>query len=423
MINYLIQSSLAWGLLYFIYWGFLEGTTFYRLNRYYLLASLGLGLILPYACQKYPGLGFSPTSSFDLPTVWVGWQDLAAQAPIASSTGGFPWLGALYTLGLLLMLSRFGYAIFQISALRKEAERLPGQGYELLLSNSTTTPFSFFKWLFWNPKVDPETSNGKPMRLHEEAHIKEWHSLDVLFLEVLQIIFWFNPIIYLYKRAIKNVHEFQADAAVLQHMSIRPYGQLLLYQARYNDSELLLVNHFFSKQIKKRIHMMTKQNSTRSRLLGYALILPAVFMMVLLFTDKQAQAEPLSDTGSSIFERITDPDEMPVYGDCSDATDAKSKKKCSNTNLINFIVKEMKYPAAAKKAGTEGMAVVSFTINKKGKVVDASIVKDVGNGCGEEALRVVKTLKTWTPGQKDGKAVNVEMKLPFQFKLDDKDKK
>ena len=112
-------------------------------------------------------------------------------------------------------------------------------------------------------------------------------------------------------------------------------------------------------------------------------------------------------------------DEMPRFPGCEDKASAKEKVQCANGKMIQFIINNLKYPKAAKEKKVEGKVFISFTVNKKGKVTKAKIKKDIGAGCGDAALAVVNKMKevTWIPGKKGGKAVGVEMVLPFMFKL------
>jgi TonB family protein len=264
---------------------------------------------------------------------------------------------------------------------------------------------------------------GAAILAHELAHVRRRHSLDVLLIEFVQVFLWFHPLLPLIKRSIRNVHEYQADADVLKQVPVRPYGQILLYQARCNDPQLLLVNHFFTTQIKQRIMMMTRKPSSKRQLWAYALAMPALVMMSLFFLQTEANAEENTPVSTMAVQTTTetDPDQMPVFPGCEDA--GETQQQCSNQKLISFIIKNLKYPQTAKKEGVEGMALISFKINAAGEVIDAKIEKDPGAGCGAEALRIVTEMPKWKPGIKDGKAVAVEMKLPFQFKLDDKDQK
>lgn len=429
MIAYLLSSSLCWFVCYGFYWFFLRRQTFFHYNRSYLLLSLLAGLLLPlfgqYLHTAYPA---EPMVA-ELPVVYIGWMDpvafaeaeIAQTSPVVSTR---EWLGLAYGLGLLLFLGRFLWGFYRLDSLRQNSKIYHYGGYRVYETRDIRSPFSFFRLIFWNPVIDLYSSEGQAIFAHERAHIQLGHSYDLLLLEVLRVIFWFNPIFYYYKKSLRNVHEYQADAAVLERVPVRPYGQMLLYQARYNSVNLLPMGNYFStKQIKERIMMMTKQPSSRRKLWLYFAALPNLLLLGMLTFQMEATAEI---PGAILTEAITvetDPDEMPSFAGCEGETNAELKKKCSFEHLIAYVSKNLKYPAAAKSAGKEGMAVVSFTIAADGSVSAVSLVADPGEGMGAEAVRVVKGMPLWTPGTKDGQAVSVEMKLPIKFKLDESDQK
>lgn len=118
-------------------------------------------------------------------------------------------------------------------------------------------------------------------------------------------------------------------------------------------------------------------------------------------------------------------EEMPRFPGCEDLdADAEEKRKCSNQKLVEYIYTTVKYPEADRKAGVEGVAVIQFVVDKSGAIRDAKISRDLGEQCGNEALRAVKSMATadikWRPGMESGKAVNVQFTLPVNFRLESK---
>ncbi|MEM6380207.1 MAG: TonB family protein, partial [Bacteroidota bacterium] len=426
---YLQPTTLSWFLLYGIYYVFLRQRTFYQYNRWFLIGTLLGGALLPllpdYLAAEIP----AEQLLLDLPVVYVGWFDplVFEENMLEASSGTSIWpslLWSIYLAGALLFFSRFCYGLYRLYRVKKTAEYLVHQDYTLLKSKKVPSPFSFFRYVYWNPKLNLQQEEGAAILAHELAHVRRGHSLDILFLELLQILLWFHPLIPIIKKSIRNVHEYQADADVLKQVPVRPYGQILLYQARYNDPQLLLVNHFFTTQIKQRIIMMTRKPSSKRQLWAYALAMPVLVVMGLLFLQTEAYAHlnmPTENLPVELTDYTTDPDKMPVFEGCQDA--GENQKDCSNQQMFQYILKNMKYPKAAKDAGVEGMAVISFKIDASGKVIDAKIIKDPGAGCGETALGIVNSMPKWQPGMKDGKPVAVEMKLPFKFALEGKDEK
>ena len=111
-------------------------------------------------------------------------------------------------------------------------------------------------------------------------------------------------------------------------------------------------------------------------------------------------------------------DEMPYFPGCNDfGNDTEGKRNCSNYNLVSFISTHLKYPEEAKKEGLEGTVIVSFVITKDGTVTDPYVLKDIGGGCGEEALTILKNMPLWEPAIHQGEKVNVKLNLPVKFNL------
>ena len=117
----------------------------------------------------------------------------------------------------------------------------------------------------------------------------------------------------------------------------------------------------------------------------------------------------------------SNPEQMPVFPECATITDKVAMKSCSDQKLMSFVAKNVKYPKQALDENTTGTTVIKFIITKKGTIKDAQIVRDLGNGCGKEALRVVNEMNkqgiVWIPGQEAGKKVDVLYHLPISFKL------
>ncbi|MBU0488346.1 MAG: energy transducer TonB [Bacteroidetes bacterium] len=154
--------------------------------------------------------------------------------------------------------------------------------------------------------------------------------------------------------------------------------------------------------------MKTKPSKINVLLLATATVLVAVFSSFT--TDKASAAYGIELWQISVVPSPMDEvEKMPEYPGGHQA-------------MVDFIIKNLKYPEAAKKNNVQGQVIISFVVDKNGKVKDVKVVSGIGSGCDEEAVRVVQAMPAWTPGTSKGKAVDVEMKLPFAFKLDDKKK-
>jgi TonB family protein len=296
MLTYFLQVNLCWLLFYALYYVLLSKETFFTLNRIYLIISLLAGLLLPLSADwlrtETPLFIYVPMDSIMLPEFVVGMKEQAVLLPKDTEGGNFlTWwtlLIALYQLGVGFMAIRFIYGLFHIYKIFKTTTIEKESGY--IISNTVihpdtsgkgllAQPFSFFNMIFID-KNKYQTIEYQNIMQHEKAHARQLHSLDVVFLELLKIVFWYSPIVYLYRHSLRNIHEYLADAAVLRSVSKKQYGTLLIQQAQ-SANVLALVNPFFS-QLKKRIVMMTRNPSKRRSLVKYTLAVP-VFLLLVSF--------------------------------------------------------------------------------------------------------------------------------------------
>ncbi len=377
-------------------------------------------------------------------TITVGVQQMESQIaavvaqPVSPQIALQDILLAIYLIGVFIASIRLGVGLFQIVQHYRQSEQLTMPGYTLLLSPETHLPFSFFGFLFQSASAKYTPQEIDQITRHEMTHIKEHHSVDVLLTELLTIVFWCSPLIYCYKRSLRNLHEYLADENVLRKTSKKQYGQLLLQQFQQGPG-MAMANNFIHSQLKKRIHMMTKKRSSDTARWKYLLVIPilAGLFFALANTDLHAQKQNTDKTESKMnTERMHpvfkarnqgDPiytvvEEMPRFKGCEEVADKIERERCAQEKLLKFIYTNIKYPEAARKAGIEGTVIVRFVIDKTGKVTSPELLRDVGAGCGEEALRVVSSMPDWIPGKQRGKNVAVYFNLPIKYRLDGKAK-
>lgn len=443
MITYFFSVLICWAACLALYAGLLQKEKFFHLNRAYLLLTLVLGLLIP-AVNWFPAAA-TPMAGLIPATRWLP-ELTITNAPVLTDPGttgltlGQALLG-LYLLGCTWMTFRFFRQLYRVAVLVNSGEKTRLPEYTLVESNRVSTPFSFLGFLFRNPDQDYEPAEWQAVRNHEYAHIRQGHSLDLLLLEIIGIFCWWCPLWYGYNRALRNVHEYLADEAVIRQLPTRDYGQLLIRQCLSQPAPALAHGLRHHSQLKNRIAMMTKISSSRMALAKYFALLPLLGFLTVACSQTepvemtQAQAEKYKPTGQVIDTVTTyDPDtynetteyitsdlyqeveQMPVFGSCPDLK-GEELEKCSLNNLMQFLISNMKYPEEAKKAKVEGMVVANFVIFTSGQVGNVQIKKSVSPECDAEVVRLIKMMPNWSPGYHDGKAVNVEFSLPVKFRL------
>lgn len=262
-IGIIVLSS---GLFLLLYVLFLRKEKYHQLNRFYLLFSLTFSSLLPFLKFSIPEQHLTPSTQIILTTV--------------TETSAIPFGKILYGIGVLL------FFIFFLFKLVKVLRQILGKpftemnGLKLINQAGQKVPFSFFRYVV----VDFAAFEPEELDLvlrHEAAHAKQWHTLDLLFVEVMGVVCWFNPFVWVYKSALKSVHEYAADAAVIQSNVPRDdYFDLILKQIR-RQNRLAPVHSFSATAIKGRIRMMAATVHGRHRWMRYLLLIPVVTLLVV----------------------------------------------------------------------------------------------------------------------------------------------
>jgi hypothetical protein len=206
--------------------------------------------------------------------------------PIEPSTPILPYvLWSLYGLGVFIFGSRFALNLFRLKRKIETAETLPKHGFTLALLPQTIVPHSFFRWIFLSRKRYDNNEIAPEVLAHEATHVRQKHSLDILFIEFLQVFFWFNPLIWLSKKSIKLNHEFLADRGALEDDSdVYHYQHILLSYASSAD-HAALESPFNYSLTKKRILMLSKTISRKRAIVSALLLLPVLTGCVLAFNN------------------------------------------------------------------------------------------------------------------------------------------
>lgn len=401
MISYLLTASLYMLLFYSLYALLFRRNTFFGLNRAYLVGTLLAALLLPFVEVPAHPMAILPLQHLVLPTFVV---DGSTQSTTPAHWLGLPWFWLLYGLGSGIMLARLLLNLRAVLRVIRQGVPEPGPAYtRVMLPHDRLPSFSFGRFLVLN-QTDALAQSATLIR-HEEAHIRQQHTADILFLELVKIGFWFNPALWLYKHSLQEVHEFLADRAVLQTPQPDYPQQLVAYVLKVSPADL--ITPFVSRStLKQRIIMLQKPASSRKALVSYALILPLTGLLLMC-----TQAEQDQPQSTAARQAAT------VKGDILTVVDQSPEFPGGMAGLGNFIGRNIKYPAAAEKAGIEGRVFVSFVVTTSGDVTDIRILKDVGFGTGEEAKRVVSLMPRWIPAKHKGEVVNVRFNLPINFQL------
>jgi TonB family protein len=416
-INYMIEANLCLCQVLGLYLIFLRRETAFQIQRMVLLAGSVLSLVFPLIHSGAAHPGFA-VSSF-LPTVWLPEVVVTPLGSSGSLTSGSLWSSSLFLfyagvciILLVLFIIRLRKVLLLISKTSPTYER---DGFKIIELPAPFTTFSFFRFIFLGSTENLSPRDKDRMFRHELAHGQNYHSIDILWINLLQIFFWMNPAIALYRKILIQLHEFQADARAAKNDEPNEYCSLLAKVA-LESADFKLANHFSNSLIIKRINMirMHKKNIAPWRMALLITCATSFFYLIVNSDQVMAQEKPSS---------LPTPNPAMPPDDMVFMVVEKSAEYQPNgfDGLKSFIASNLKYPAEARKQGVEGSVFVSFIVEKDGAVTDATVVKGLSPEMDEEAVRVTK-LTRWIPGQQSGKIVRSRFVLPIKYALDKKGK-
>jgi hypothetical protein len=311
METYILKSSLFLGIFLGAYYLLLSREKMHRFNRFYLLSSLVFSLVLPFVViPLYVVAEVQPAPPIPVETMQM-LPAMPVSQPAAPPVNYRAYAAIIgYTVIVALLAVRFVLNIWRFYRVKRQNTVSGYQGATLVLMDEEVLPHTFLNTIFINKKEYERRLIEPELLTHELAHVRQRHTLDVLFVELLKTVFWFNPLLYLYKKAIQTNHEFLADEAVLaQHNNIPTYQLLLLDKATPPLAYALASSINFSTT-KKRFAMMTKTTSKTRRTLLQALMLPVVVITTTLLCHEVIAQEPKvakktqqKTVASSTFER------------------------------------------------------------------------------------------------------------------------
>ncbi|WP_452229629.1 MULTISPECIES: M56 family metallopeptidase [unclassified Lacinutrix] len=473
MLHYILQTIVFQLLFLVVYDLFLKRETFFNYNRIYLLSTGLLSLILPFiqmesfkniVTQKYRIL---------LPEVILGDANNVNAITVVNQDVYAIWNYILY-IGICIAAFVFAYKIIQIIRLIIDNQRYKKGNLIVVRLKESNTAFSFFNYVFLGEDIEEKDHDA--IFKHEQIHVLQKHTLDLLFFEILRILFWYNPMVYMYQNRIANVHEFIADKKAAKNNNKKYYENLL--SQIFNVKQISLVNPFFKQSlIKKRIVMLQKSKSKKRNLIKYAMLLPVLACMLIYTSCSQEEgtAVPLDQDMEQVVEKfrnqlqtenstltkaerlelaeyiidefkanvedngktssgsisassITSSDEVPfsvienvpVFPGCEGEVDNKERKKCMAGKISNFVNKNFNIGLAQElglKSGKHRISV-QFIVDKNGDVVDVK-ARAPHPKLEVEAIRIVSLLPKMKPGMHLGKAVSVPYGFPIQFQINE----
>ena len=425
---YLVVSAISLAMMLVVYRMTLSRTTFHGFNRGVLLCSLALAATVPLMHFQSVSSKAAAPINYMMNEIMV-YADAPAQTDYVQADSSISWASVLtlvYMVGVIICLFRVAIGILSSEILCHRRSRALADGSHLVITDRNFAPFSWRNYIVISRK-DYE-ANGAMIITHEQAHVRHHHSFDLILAQLFCAFQWFNPAAWMLKRSLMEVHEFEADASVLEHGFDERRYQICLVRAALQGSFATTTNNFANCSTKKRIVMMNRHSTNPWARLRVLLMLPAVALSVIFASAcKQDATEDINQpvkTESAISEKEivieVEPEELP--DDVFVVVEEMPEFPGGTMAFLQFLASNIKYPAECKEKGIQGRVLVSFIVNKDGSIIDPEVVQSVDPALDAVALKVVSSMPNWKPGTQGGVPVRVQYTVPVNFRLDREEK-
>lgn len=288
---YLAESTICLLLFTLIYSLFLSKTTYFQWNRWYLIGSVFFALLIPLISLPiwiYDNPHeISNTFHWNLISGAIGLtkESLPLSDQSFKKTPDLSLLiftfGTIYLTGVMYNLWAFIKNLRVIVDLIHQSKKIQEESYYSVYIQTTLPTFSFMRYIFLEPTVSQLNQEELSQVIHhEQIHVRQKHTMDLLLMEIVGIVFWFNPTINYLKKSLKLVHEFLVDADVVKHRDLKQYSHLLLKLA-LQQNNVSIANGISNNQILNRITMLTQPKSNQTQKLRFLIALPALVLMLI----------------------------------------------------------------------------------------------------------------------------------------------
>ena len=483
IINFFLETLICFSLFFAVYYFLLRNEACFQYNRLYLLATALISITFPLINVPVSTASAALHSITVEQVIYLPEVVVDAEKPAKAAANTNYWLNVvmvIYFTGIAFVLVRLIIELFKIASLYRQARKEATIEGNIIFTNGKAPTFSFLNCIFLDNHSFKNNEEKMQVIRHEMAHVKHRHTWDILFLEFLTVIFWFNPVIHWYKKAIAEMHEYIADQEALHHSDKEGYVKTLVHQG-LKQMDISLVQPFNASQLLKRINMMDKYNKP-TRLFKLLMVIPVAVAVFIVFScsdnmlkipsaieqslpghwemiDKaEADADlilkleefqskypahdfhlvrhtglqevsfmlnenwkiiyaaDLASTGAAIAEYSPEQNFIMIE-EVFTMVEEQPQPAGGMSEMYRFIAENLNYPEAAQRMGIEGKVFVQFVVDVDGTIDEVVTLKGIGAGCDEQAVKVVESLPPWKPGIQRGRPVKVRMILPITFKL------
>jgi TonB family protein len=422
-IIYLAKAALLNAVMLGFYYLVIHPSRKIELMRWTLLATIVLPFIL--ALLHVP---FGQSAGDAMPVYTIQLSEMQVTTLSAANTSAPDYLNlvlkVVYFGIATIFLIGLGVSVLAVFRKKKKSKPFDTPYGRVFVNNTVESPFSFFNWVFMSL-----FSMNHPMRdallKHEFTHVKLRHSYDRLLAGLLKSVCWFSPFAFITSKALSEVHEYQADACSVGVENPAEYRQLIFSFATTSISHPQMTNPF-SYHLKKRLIML---NHTKPNHLKIVPVISgmAVIVAVILFTAMiQPAINPLDNAaGIPDYSAENQPSKAVTFhqnpGDTIyNVVDEIPEFPGGDKARMAYLQSNIAYPAEARNQNISGTVYIGFVVEKDGTISNVKILRGIGNGCDEEAVKAVNNMPVWKPGMKEGKPVRTHFNMPIKFTLESK---
>lgn len=437
ILAYFLKVNLALAILYICYRLLFRDDTFFRLRRGVLLSVYLIAFL-------YPLLDISIwLSSRESMTEIVNYYSTILPQKTAAITNDTSLLAKsnrqmmiesalllVYLTGVCLLFFRCIVELVMVVRRRFRSPEREISGTTIHILPAGEEPYSFFGWIFVSP--DSHTPQAlEEILVHENTHVRQFHSADVVLAELVCILYWINPFAWLLKKEISSNHEYLADEQVMLAGYNKKEYQYHLIGLEHPDMAIAkLYNNFSVLPLKKRITMLNKKRTGRVGKVRYLTLLPLAAGLLLLnnidamarIMNRQATVPAPAQQTEVVSAPETTPAEVavplpPQDDKVYEVVDVMPEFPGGQNELLKYLARNIKYPEESVKNKEEGRVSLTFIVNKDGSISDVKVVRNATPALDAEAIRIVKSMPNWTPGKEKGKDVRVAYTVPVTFRL------
>lgn len=428
MLAYFLKVNIAIMLFYAFYRLFFYKDTFFGWRRTALLCFFGISAVYPllniqtWIAGQEPMVAMADLyASIVLPELTPQMEVTTDWKNIIFRSAGIVYWGIVILLTIRLLIQTTGIIRLVFSCRTTQIN-----GYTVHLLARPGGPFSFFQWIFIHTDSHSKEEIDEILT-HEQTHVRQWHSVDVIISEVVCILCWLNPFAWLMKREIRTNLEYMADARVLETGYDSKTYQYHLLGLSHHKAAATIYNSFNVLPLKKRIKMMNKKRTKEIGRTKYLMFLPLAALLMIV-SNIETVARTTEKFAADVMENVapemaTSP--LPVVQDSLDISKVVFEivevmpefPDGGMGALMKFLGENIKYPAEAKEKKIQGRVTVQFVVNQDGSISDTKIIRGASPLLDAEALRVIGSMPKWKPGMQKGKAVRVQYTVPVVFSL------